>query len=237
MDNAARRPNIFRLRGITLKDFTSIEDVFDAKLLETAETETFLDPPPFDKIPAVFTRLEDWPLSTNLRCWSCVFSFDGPPCFIPTYLRPGETSVEIGVLGNFCTFNCAARYIDDTFPPQAFAQKHWQMRDNLCYAYFRFTGLADVTHIKPAPPKTELLEFGGGLSEEEFWNQLRKLDPLHGLRDHRLGTVVPERLRRPPQGPTIWEVCRAAAPGPDHKKNGDAQAVDFDQILKDLNDM
>jgi len=215
MDTPTKQPNVFHLRGITLADFVPIEDVFDAKILEAAGTEEGAGPEPLpcDKIPAVFTCLEDWPSTTNLRCWSCVFSFDGPPCFIPTFVQSGARggdSVEIGVLGNFCTLNCAARYIDDAFPPRAFAAKHWRMCDNLCHVYYRFTGHR-VQHIKPAPPRTERLEFGGGLSEDEFWNQLRELDPRHGLRDHRPGTVVPERLRPPPQGAAMWEVCGAAA--------------------------
>ena len=211
MDTPTKPPNILHLQGITLDDFVPIEDVFDTKILEASDTEgTCSEPFIRDKIPMIFTSLEDWPSTTSLQCWSCVFSFDSPPCFIPTFVRQGaksENSVEMGVLGNFCTFNCAARYIDDTFPPQAFAQKHWRMHDNLRLVYHHFTQHR-IAHIKPSPPKTERLEFGGSLSKDEFWDQLRELDPRYGLRDHRPGTVVPDRLRSPSLKTSVWEIFK-----------------------------
>jgi hypothetical protein len=210
MDIPIRRPNILHLGGITLNDFVPIEDVFDEKVLEVVEKgDQGSEPLPFEKIPAVFTSVEEWPFSTNLRCWSCTFTFDGPPCFVPTFVRTGsDDRVEVGVEGNFCTFNCAARYIDDTYPPQAYAAKHWRMQDILCLVYFYFKGHR-VRHIKPAPRKTELIGFGGDLDEEDFWARMRELDPLNGLRDHRPGTVVPERMR--PVGTSVWDVCTGAA--------------------------
>lgn len=214
MENHSRQPLVLHLAGITLADYVPIEDVFDEKVLERAEKEEVLpEPLPFDKIPPVFTSLEEWPLSTNLRCWACPFTFDGPPRFAPPYIRPGEDGrTEVGVEGNFCTFNCAANYIDVTYPPQAYPEKHWRMRDNLCHVYFMFTGQR-VLHIEAAPPKIDLQEYGGDLSEEQFWERLRKLDPKHGLRDHRLGTILSERLRpTPPSGPPpvgrpVWSAC------------------------------
>jgi hypothetical protein len=210
MDIPIGRPNILHLGGITLNDFVPIEDVFDEKVLEVVDkSDQGSEPLPFEKIPAVFTSVGEWPFSTNLRCWSCTFTFDGPPCFVPTSVSTGsDDRVEVGVEGNFCTFSCAARYIDDTYPPQAYAAKHWRMRDNLCLVYFYFKGHR-VRHIKPAPRKTELISFGGDLDEEDFWARMRELDPLNGPRDHRPGTVVPERMR--PVGTSVWDVCTGAA--------------------------
>ena len=215
MEHYARRRNLLHLSGITLSDYVPVEDLFDEKVLEGAAREEFpLDPLPYDKIPAVFSGLDDWPAGTNLLCWACPFSFDGPPRFAPTYIRQGERGrLEVGVEGNFCTFNCAARYIDSAYP-----QKHWRMRDNLCTVYQMFTGRR-VPHIPAAPSKTELRMFGGTLSEDQFWGAMRRLDLDHGLRDHRLGSVAPERTRPRaaapgPRGPTMWEVGRAPPPSP-----------------------
>ena len=212
MDPPIRRPNILHLGGLTLKDYVPIEDVFDEKVLEAVEKggdRGAGDPRPFERIPPIFTSVEEWPFSTNLCCWSCAFTFDGPPCFIPTFFRHDGGRLEVGVLGNFCTFNCAARYIDDTYPPQADNMKHWRMREHLCRVYSYFNDGPVVAHIKPAPRKTELLSFGGDIDEEEFWERMRDLDPLNGLRDHRPGTVVPERLR--PVGLSVWGVCTGVA--------------------------
>ena len=218
MEVYARRPNLLHLSGITLSDYVPVEDLFDEKVLEGAAREELpLDPLPYDKIPVVFTGLDDWPSSTNLLCWACPFSFDGPPRFAPTYIRQGERGrTEVGVEGNFCTFNCAARYIDTMYPPQAFPQKHWRMTDNLCTVYQMFTGRR-VSHVPAAPSKTELRMFGGTLSEDQFWGAMRRLDQDHGLRDHRLGSVAPERTRpraeeAGPKGPTMWEVGGTAPP-------------------------
>ena len=56
-----------------------------------------------DKIPRVFTGLEDWPHRTNLCCWVCDCTFDDRPKFVPTYGREGENGgIEFGVKGNIC---------------------------------------------------------------------------------------------------------------------------------------
>jgi hypothetical protein len=217
MEPPARRPNLLHLEGITLADYVPVEDLFDAQVLEgVAREELPLDPLPFDKIPPVFTGLDDWPVSTNLHCWSCTFSFDGPPRFAPTYIREGEQGrLEVGVEGNFCTFNCAGGYVDTQYPPQAYPQKHWRMRDGLCTVYQLFTGHR-VRHIPPSPAKTELRKYGGTLSEEQFWKTLRRLDEDHGLRDHRPGSVVPERVRprAAHNGRAAWTLGAAEAPPP-----------------------
>jgi hypothetical protein len=213
MDTPAPHPNILHLRGLTLADYTPIEDVFDEKVLEAVEKmdDRVSNSPPWDRIPPIFVGVECWPRKTNLRCWSCVCSFDTPPWFAPSFVRSGTLGpVEMGVEGNFCTANCAARYIDDTYPPQTFPEKHWRMRDALCLVYKLITG-CQVSHVEAAPPKTERLEFGGTLTANEFWDRLRELDPQYGLRDHRPGTVVPERLR---MRPTVWEMYGVAPQQP-----------------------
>jgi len=205
MEFVSPSPNVLFLPGISLKDYVAIEDVFDDKVLEGVEAEDLgarVDP--FMPIPRVFTSLKEWPYKTNLACWSCTFTFDSPPKFASPYIREGAGGeLEAGVEGNFCCFNCAALYIDVTYPPQAFPDKHWRMRDNLCYVYFIFTGIR-VKHIPAALDKRRLKKYGGDLSDEEFWEALRGLDPLHGIRDHRLGTTVPERFRV--AGQTVWEL-------------------------------
>jgi hypothetical protein len=216
MDKPVRQPNILHLCGISLSDYVPIEDVFDEKLMETVDKPLNKgDELPHNSIPPVFTSVDKWPLSTNLRCWSCSFTFDGPPRFVPTHYRPARTTgkFDIGVEGNFCCWNCAALYIDERYSSQANAVIHWRMRSRLCLVYRLFTK-TKVTHIKPALSKTELKEYGGKLSKDEFWEKLRALDPEHGLRDHRPSIIIPERLRTEPlvDGVSIWEVCGETKP-------------------------
>lgn len=235
MDVPLPSANILFLPGISLADHISVEDTFDAKILETVEkeeeriSENIL---PYDKIPAQFTTIEEWPHSTNLRCWSCCLHFDTVPWFVPTYIwaDPNKTdSIIAGVEGSFCTPNCAARYINDTYPPQGFSStKHWRRHSYLRIIYSRFTG-HHVAQIEPAPSRTERQEFGGPFSEDEFWGRLRKLDPKQSFRDHRSGVILPERLRGS-NDVSVWDICRLSTPA--EPKRDSFDWADLDQLLE-----
>jgi hypothetical protein len=209
--------------GIPLDSYKPPEEILAERLDEeaTVDMSAPVELPP-DRIPETFTSLDSWPTSTGLRCWSCNFTFDGRPKFVPTFLREGNKKIEAGVEGNFCTFNCAARHIDDFHPPQIDAETFWQMRDNLCHIYFIFTGTR-VSHILPADRRTELKEYGGKYTPEEFWERLRELDPANGLKDHRLGSILPERMRQ-----TVWDVCGAES----HDGPLDAECLDAFPLLE-----
>jgi hypothetical protein len=196
MDTVLKRRSILRLTGIRLADCVDIEEVADGRLLEG--TEPAEDPASYstpDKIPSVFTGLDTWPTNTNLRCWSCGFTFDDSPKFVARYAREGDSGgIEFGVLGNMCTFNCAERWIESHLGGRASNEERWRYQDNLCLAYLMFTGRR-VSRIAPAPDRTELLAYGGELDEDAFWKRQRELDPAFGLRDHTPGSIVPERDR------------------------------------------
>lgn len=243
-------PSILRLYGITLNDYVPVEDVADERLLTSAIAGApGLDPEeptpealcPLDKIPRVFTGLDDWPQGTNLRCWQCDYTFDGRPKFVPTYVRETDSGgLEFGVQGNMCTFNCAELWIRINYAGKD--DLRWRAQDLLCLVYFLFTGRR-VVRILPAPLKTEQQRYGGDLDEEAFWKKLRGLDPVDGLRDHTPGSVRPERdrasdaksllrglelgRRETPCAPkSIWEVCGLSQP---HVAGGlDAPAGDPD---------
>jgi len=203
MESVYKPPNILRLTGITLRDYVPVEDVADARLLDNGTDGRAAEPEdpapesthPPDKIPRVFTGLDDWPLHTNLRCWQCDFTFDDRPKFVPTHVREAENGgIEFGVLGNMCTFNCAELWIETHLGGRASNEERWRAQDNLCLVYLIFTGRR-VSRIKPAPRKTELRHYGGDWDEDTFWRRMRELDPVAGLRDHTPGSVVPERDR------------------------------------------
>jgi hypothetical protein len=216
MEDTYKPPSILRLTDITLDDYVPVEDLADDRLLDTLAgggdtawrednitgqynaqagegvPESAL---PFDKIPATFTGLDTWPHRTNLRCWNCNFTFDDRPKFVPTFVREAEDgSIEFGVLGNMCTFNCAAAWIVVYFAGKS--DQRWRAQDNLCLLYFIFTGVF-VSHIRPAEPCTKLMQYGGEWDEDTYWRCMRSLDPVAGLRDHTPGSVVPERDRGP----------------------------------------
>ena len=167
-----KTPNILSLTGITLDDYISLEDTADERLIieEEQNIETIY---PYNKIPQTFTSIDKWPLSTNLCCWSCGFKFNTNPKFIPTYIRQATDSLEIGVLGNMCSFCCAELWIEThTFN----REERYKLQNNLCYLYYLFTGNR-ITHIKPAPCKTNLLQYGGTWNEEIFLKKMKEMEP------------------------------------------------------------
>lgn len=165
-----KSPNILCLSGITLKDYIPLEDVADDRLLAEENINEVIFP--YNKIPSVFTSLEKWPTSTNLSCWSCGFKFDNIPKFIPTYIRESNDSIEIGVKGNMCSFSCAELWIETRALSR---EEKYKLQNNLCFVYYLFTG-KHVSHIKPAPCKTNLLQYGGTWNEETFFNTIKELE-------------------------------------------------------------
>lgn len=165
-------PNILSLKNITMDDYIPLEDVADDRLLldDISDTESVI---PYNKIPQVFTSLSKWPISTNLNCWSCGFKFDNVPKFIPTYIRETNDSIEIGVIGNMCSFNCAELWIE--IHSSSREERH-KLQNNLCFLYYIFTG-KHISHIKPSPCKTNLLQYGGAWNEETFQNYMKEIDP------------------------------------------------------------
>ena len=187
------QPKVLYLEGISRSDYIAPEELADKKFLreEFTNVSKYVQTV-YDKIPSKFT-LDDWPTETNLLCWQCGFTFDGKPTFIPTYIRESASGIEFGVKGNMCTFNCAARWIISNCNLNI--EDRWRYQDNLNILYFLFTGTH--TQIKPAPEKICLKKYGGELSDEEYWEELKKLDVVAGLKDHTPGSVIPERDRIP----------------------------------------
>ena len=172
-------PNILRLTGITLNDYIPIEDIADRCLIQTLD-EVVLPEMTYDKIPRVFTCIETWPHNTNLHCWQCGFTFDGSPKFVPTYVREFENTIEFGVHGNMCTFNCAELWIIINYASKE--DHRWRAQDNLCLLYYLFTGNR-VSRIHPAPNKTELKKYGGEIDETVFCTKIHNLNVVHCLKE------------------------------------------------------
>jgi hypothetical protein len=168
MELCYKSPNILCLTAVTLKDYVPLEDVADDRFLEETDSDIIY---PYNKIPSVFTTLEKWPVNTNLHCWSCGFKFDKIPKFIPTYIRESDT-IELGVMGNMCSFSCAELWIETR---NISKEEKSKLQNNLCFLYYIFKG-KHVAHIKPAPCKTNLLQYGGSWNEETFFDKIKELD-------------------------------------------------------------
>lgn len=240
MDPPSPVPHILYLPDIAQEEQT-VEKLFEQKLMaavcpivqrtsggeatpSAAETETETE-----KIPAAFAGAEDWPLSSNLRCWSCTLHFSSRPVSIPAAWAGGGGRGS-PVFGCFCSFECAACYINTHFPPQAYPSKHWEMNRDLALLRAALLGpekARSLPPIAPAPPMKALVEYGGEMSREAFAGELAALQsrsfpevlpPMycHGALGaagaSRGGPFSPRKQDAPPaegkERPTVNEIFR-----------------------------
>src|SRR5271165_1042452 len=112
MNVTAKPQYVLRLPGISLKNYQSVEDVFDDRLLSRLEEQTFVTA--YNKIPISFNGLDTWPKQTNLKCLICERNFVEIPKFYPKDItKNAEGIVEMSpIVGMMCSFACVRSYID-----------------------------------------------------------------------------------------------------------------------------
>lgn len=131
----------------------------------------------FDRIPILFTSLDNWPSNTNLLCWWCHRAFRDRPWFVPKSIEPNVVQptdtrhVVISPEGNFCTAHCAAAFITAHYSGGDRYNRHAMLR----YVYRIFTGKT-VAEILPSPAPYEMNIYGGPLSELEYSTRINKLN-------------------------------------------------------------
>ena len=168
MDDIYKPPNILVLTNVKLSDCVSSDDSILDNITNIIEYETDYGNN-YDRIPEVFTTLDEWPKHTNLLCWTCSFIFKTTPKFIPTNIRESETGIlEISVLGNMCSFACAEKWIEDL--NETYDNK-WRLQNNLLFLCNLFHADRKTKKIKSALSKTKLKKYGGNLTDVEFIEQ------------------------------------------------------------------
>lgn len=94
-------------------------------------------------------------------CWNCDTYFTGSPLGIPEK----EVDGKFHCYGNFCSFECTARYLLD-HELNNFYDKY----SLLCVMYQTAYNLPPETKVLFAPPKITLHKYGGPLSYEQYHN-------------------------------------------------------------------
>jgi hypothetical protein len=117
----------------------------------------------FSKIPLKFTTIDEWPKSTNIKCWWCTQSFKTVPLFIPSYIA---TNGDMVPEGNICTFNCGAAYIDVFVD----AKCRWERHEMLKILHHKITGIS-VKHIPPSPLPFTMVQYGGGNDSSDTYTK------------------------------------------------------------------
>jgi len=172
------------LQGVFKKDYRKIEDIFQDRLMGDITNETKI----YDKLPVIFTSLQTWPKSTNLKCWNCSLGFKTRPWFEPQSIEPIsegtignlpcqtttsiKKSISVPTKGCFCSANCVAAYI--SLHTKSLSEQHNKM-SMLKYIYEIFTGKLP-TYIHPSPSPTELIQYGGDITESEYRQKIEALD-------------------------------------------------------------
>jgi len=179
------------LQGVFKTDCDKIEDFFHDRLLHGSEVEAKI----YDKIPLVFTKLDTWPRTTNLLCWNCSRPVKSRPWFEPQSIDPltggkagdfvsssklNRTGVMpanyyINAKGCFCSVNCTLRHILTYSKDLADRINKTSM---LLFVYEIFTGSA-TTDIYPAPLRTEMVQYGGTMTEQEYQKRIDDANSLH----------------------------------------------------------
>jgi hypothetical protein len=139
-----------------------------------------------DTIPSFFISFKLWPKSTALLCWNCTRSFTNCPIGIPVekniimkdkyrnILEIDNGYMILKTKGNFCTFNCAMRYLHLLFK----GKEREDIIRNLLFMVKLFCGKT-LKHIEPAEPHTSQTRYGGIMSEEEYTAHLNEINPYN----------------------------------------------------------
>lgn len=156
------------IKGVFCRELPAPDDVFELKYTEHIHRLVL---PTYDVLPQRFNGLETWPLRTNLQCWHCTLIFDTRPIFVPS----NPVGDSYAVIGNFCSWNCAAAYIDDNMHRDS----KLDARHLLYILCYRFTG-KKVQFIVPAPARHVLKIYSGpdGMTPGEYRDNLTKLSYL-----------------------------------------------------------
>jgi hypothetical protein len=181
--NSYDQPNILFLRGCFINDCSSIEDIFDEQLVSQSMIERELYDVKeivFDTIPKIFTGVETWIQKINIKCWSCDCNFHNIPVFVPSSIERsdnvGQLTGSMDTLGIFCSWNCAAQYINMFFT----GCEKWEKHELLKLLYKIFTGKT-IEEIIPSPSKTIMKQYGGNKSQQEYRENLIKLNETYKI--------------------------------------------------------
>ena len=106
-----------------------------------------------------YNKDKKWPSSTKVNCFWCCHEFNHTPWGIPLSYED-DTFKMFGI---FCTPNCAASYLFQSFP---YTENIWENYALLNLLYFKIYGVNKK--IIPAPSKICLKKFGGQMDIEEY---------------------------------------------------------------------
>lgn len=164
-----KEPYILHLKGVSLSDITTIEDLFNNRMV--SQETTVPKEEDWDKIRSTFSSLDEWPKSTNIRCWFCTLKFKSIPWFIIT----GETiNKTFNVKGNFCSSGCLTGFVQQNYS----RREHFDIYHNVGKLYTMITGKKN-NNIIPSPSIYNLEMYGGAMSMSDYKQELERINKIN----------------------------------------------------------
>lgn len=146
--------------NIPIKLFDESRGVDDTRPMNTEHNESFRNTS--DLLLPLLDNNGHWAEKSPYACWNCDTYFSGTPIGIPDKENDGK----FYCYGNFCSFECAARYLSDHENNLDF----WNKYSLLCLIYQKAYNLPPDTKVSFAPPKETLNKYGGRLTYESYHN-------------------------------------------------------------------
>ena len=168
------------------------EDNFDTKVRKSSYEEVSNDYFKLIKKVKIHKMMSDYkgnkyPDNTSICCFNCTYQFDTQPIGLPVkYFRDKFYCID-----NFCSFNCAARYLFNG-DSNINKIKRWESYSLLNLMYSRMFDEKEIKKVKLAYPRTMLKKFGGVYSIEEYRESFINIDRNMNICYPPCSTIIPE---------------------------------------------
>lgn len=101
---------------------------------------------------------QDYEPANNKKCWNCSYIIDGEVYSFPVNYFNNIFSLN----GNFCCYQCAARYIYDNYNDKEFRDKYYLLN------FYVNMKLNTYSKVKIPYSKLRLIDYGGDLTKQEY---------------------------------------------------------------------
>ena len=101
---------------------------------------------------------QEYNSSNNKKCWNCSYNIDGEIYSYPINYLNNLFKIN----GNFCCYQCAARYIYENYNDKEFLDKYYLLN---FYVNIKYNKL---DKIKIPYSKLRLIDYGGDLTKQEY---------------------------------------------------------------------
>ena len=182
---------VLTLKGVTTLDIQTAEQLMEQKMRQnvneysqlktsTLIRNTYNAHPKYIIIDLDNISTCEWLKSTNIKCNTCLRTFNTTPLFMPAYINVKSNKLEIGIEGNFCNYSCIITHIDIKFPNISCGANQSKYKQMVYQLYKIFTGKT-IRHIEPSPLYICMEEYGGNLTTSEYYKKIDNMNQFNNI--------------------------------------------------------